>query len=313
MTEDSIIVRSPLPYQIGIFLVVNLWAVMCYEMAQYQLVDLGHNLFAWLIYGTILLWSMTPILSLFAWKMKDRVEIYDPVWEVKIREVNLEEFEEMMKDYNSSYKHIHTSIDFRLLVLIFGCHLTFFSLPFYTMTMGFLMISITPLLVALVSIPFGLFFSYFIFKLISNSATREFPTHNPKRFRNAIHCMMSIPGIFWSGIRLSIGESQGYYTLRNPIPIARIEGIEGIARLECIVDNSDDITKIVPIFEIDLLGESNQVREISPPINSYAIAKLVRLIIVAYIQASGGEEILEDVLEEIDMFLRKHEKLDEPS
>ncbi|MGY5857991.1 MAG: hypothetical protein RTU63_01380 [Candidatus Thorarchaeota archaeon] len=307
MSEEPIVMRSPLPYQIAIFLIVNVWAIMCFEMALYQLVDLVSNQFSWLVLGTILLWSMTPILTLCAWKLKERVEVYDPVWDVKIREVSFEEFEKMMKNYNSKYRHMHTSLDLRLLFLVFVCHFTFFSLPFYTMFQSFLLISITPALVALVAVPFGLLFSYFIFKLIPTSATREFPRYSPRRFRNTITFLHEIPGIYWAGIRLSIGEVAGYYTIRDPIPIARIEGIEGAARIECAIDSSEIITRITPIFETEGFKVSDQVKEITPPYSHVKTAKFVHSMLTEYIRHSGGAEILEDVLEDIDTFLRKHE------
>ena len=313
MSEEPIISKSPLPYQIAIFVVLNIWAIMCYEVAQYQLVNFYQHYLSWLTWATLVLWTMTPGLSLFSWKLKDRVEVYDPLWDVKVREINIDEFENMVRSYSSKYRYLLVSFDYRLLVMTFLCYAAFLALPFYTMGMGLLMISLTPILLCLIAVTFGMFFSYFVFKFIPNSAAREFPTHHPSKLRKAIHCLTSIPGIFWAGVRLSIGESHGFYTLRNPIPIARIEGIEGVARLECNVNNSGTIIRIVPILEIDTLSESDQVREINHSINPQNIAHLVRSVIELYIKQSGGEELLEDVLEDIDTFLSKNEVIDESS
>jgi hypothetical protein len=313
MSDEPIISKSPLPYQIAIFIVLNIWAVMCYELAQYQLVNFYQHIFSWSIYATLLLLSMTPVLSFFSWKLKGTIEVYDPIWEVKVREVNIDEFEKMVQNYSSSYRYFLVAFDYRLLLMTILSYTAFIALPFYTMGTNLLLISLTPMLISLVAIIFGMFFAYFIFKFIPNSAAREFPTHYPKRFRNAISSMMSIPGIFWSGVRLSIGESHGFYTIRDPIPIARIEGIEGVARLECIINNSGTITQVLPIFETDVLSKSNQVEAIIQPINSLKIAHLIQSMIEVYIQHSGGEEILEEILEEIDMFLKKLSEIDESS
>jgi len=95
--------------------------------------------------------------------------------------------------------------------------------------------------------------------------------------------------------------------MRNPISVARIEGIEGTARLECQLDPSGNISSIVPIFELENFKPSKEIVAISEPVTPVKATHLIRSIIQEYIQNSGGEEILEDVLEDIDTFLRKHE------
>ena len=175
------------------------------------------------------------------------------------------------------------------------------------MSSTILIISLTPVIIAFLVVIYGFLFSYFSFKLVSNSATPEFPTHNPRKLRKAISFLVGMPGIFWSGVRLTIGEAGGFYTMRDPVPIARIEGIEGAARLECILDSSGDIILILPIFELENLRVSDQVGELIQPITPLKTAQLIHTMISEYIQHSGGEEILEDVLEDIATFQSKHE------
>lgn len=170
----------------------------------------------------------------------------------------------------------------------------------------------TPIITALFVIVFGLLYSYFIFKLIPNSATSEFPSHKPRRFRRAISFLVGIPGTFWVGIRLIIGESGGLYTIREPLPVARIEGIEGIARIECQIDSSGNITRLVPVFELDNFKPTKELEDIDEPITPVKSVQLVRLMIQEYIRHSGGEEILDDVIDDIDTYLAKHQ-LDDPS
>ena len=95
--------------------------------------------------------------------------------------------------------------------------------------------------------------------------------------------------------------------MRNPIPVARIEGIEGTARLECHLDSSGTISSIVPIFDLENFKPSDKIVTITEPITPVKATHLVLSMIQEYIQHRGGEEILEDVLEDIDTFLRKHE------
>ncbi|MCJ7817333.1 MAG: hypothetical protein MUP60_00650, partial [Candidatus Thorarchaeota archaeon] len=96
MTESSIISKSPLPYQIVIFIIVNLWAFMCFEVAQYQLVLIYQNPLAWIGWSNLVLVSMLPVLGVSVWKLKDRVQLQTPKWDFKIREVSLREFENMV-------------------------------------------------------------------------------------------------------------------------------------------------------------------------------------------------------------------------
>ncbi len=313
MTKVPIISKSPLPYQIAIFIIIHVWAFMCFEVAQYQMVTLYQSPLSWIGWATLILTSMLPALGLSAWKLKDRVQLQNPNWKFKVREVNLQEFEEMTKSYNNSYRYLLSSVDYLLLILLSICYVTIITLPFYLMSTNILVIASTPIILAFFTIVFGFLFSYFIFKLIPNSATPEFPTHQPRRFRKAISFLAYSPGIFWSGIRLTIGEAGGFYTIRSPIPVARIEGIEGVVRIECAIDSSGNLTRISPVFESDGFTPSEKIEDIVEPITPTKTTQLVRLMIQEYMRHSGGEEILDDVLEDIDTFLSKHKRIDDTS
>jgi len=256
---------------------------------------------------------MLPVLGLCAWKLKDQVQLQDPEWTLKIREVNIQEFQEMTSNYNKRYRHLISSIDYLLIILVSICYVTVIALPFYLMRTTILIISLTPAILAFITIIFGFLFSFFIFKYIPNSATPEFPTHRPRKFRKAISFLAGLPGIFWAGIKLTIGEAGGYYTMRDPVPIARIEGIEGAARIECEIDSSGSITHISPTFESEEIVPSENLGNLTKLITPLNTAKLIRQMIQEYVSHRGGEEILEDVLEEIDTFLSKHDTIEEPT
>ncbi|MCK5266494.1 MAG: hypothetical protein KAR03_12865, partial [Candidatus Thorarchaeota archaeon] len=224
-----------------------------------------------------------------------------------------EEFEEMTRSYNTSYRYLLSSVDYLLLILLSICYVLVIALPFYLMRTNILVIGATPIILALFTIIFGLLFSYFTFKIIPNSATPEFPTHRPRRFRKAISFLAHSPGIFWSGVRLTLGEVGGFYTIRSPIPVARIEGIEGAARIEGEIDSSGNLTRIIPVFESDGIVPSEKIGDIIAPITPIKTVQLVRLMIREYIRHRGGEEILDDVLEDIDTFLSKHKSIDDTS
>jgi hypothetical protein len=307
MTKEPLISKSSLPYQIGIFLIVNLWGFMIFEVAQYQLIVLYEVPLAWIGWSNLVLLTLLPALGVSTWKFKDRIQLQNPKWNFKIREVGFKEFKEMVASYNSSYRYLLSSFDYLVFLLLCICYVLVIALPFFLMRTTVLIIQMTPLLITLIVIVFGLLFSFFIFKYIPNSATPEFPSHKSRKLQKPIQFLVGIPGIFWAGVRLTIGEAGGFYTMRNPISIARIEGIEGVARLECHLDQSGVISSIVPVFEMENFKKSEKLAPITKPITAVKTAHLVRSMIQEYIRHSGAEEILEDVIEDIDIFLRKRE------
>ena len=313
MTEAPIIAKSPLPYQIAIFIIIQIWALICFEVAQYQMVTLYQSPLSWIGWATLVLSLMLPVLGLCTWKLKDRVQLLNPQWDFKIREVNLREFEEMIRSYNTGYRYLLSSFDYLSLGLLSVSYVLVIALPFYLMRTNSLIIGFTPIILALFTMIYGLLFSYFAFKIIPNSATPEFPTHHPRRLRKTISFLAHLPGIFWSGVRLTLGEASGFYTIRSPIPVARIEGIEGAARIECELDSSGNLTRIIPIFDSEDIVPSEKIGDIVAPITPIKTSQLVRLMILEYISHRGGEEILGDVLEDIDTFLSKHESIDNTS
>lgn len=309
MTDAPLTMKSPYLYQIIIFIVINLWGFMGFEVAQYQLVTLYETPFSWISWISLVLISMTPVLGVSVWKLKDRVQIENPEWDFKVREVGLKEFEEMMSNYTSNYRFLLSSIDIPLLLLLAISYTLTVVLPFTLMRSVLLIIQMTPVIVAFCVIVFGLLYSFLIFKYIPNSATPEFPLYSPRKMKPAVLFLSGIPGIFWAGIRLTIGEAGGYYTIRDPIPVCRIEGIEGVARIECALDKRNEITSISPIIEMEDFKKSDKFKDVTSPITLLQVTHLVKSIIEAYIEQAGGEELLHDVLEDIDTFLRKHDSI----
>lgn len=307
MTKEPLISKSPIPYQIAIFIIVNLWGFMSFEVAQYQLTTLYEAPLGWIGWSNLVILSLLPTLGVSTWKLKDRIHLQNPEWDFKIREVGFKEYREMVSNYNSSYRYLLSSFDYLILFAFCICYALVVVLPFFLMRTTVLIIQMTPLLIALLVIVFGLLFSFFIFKYFPNSATPEFPSHQSRKLQKPIQFLIGIPGIFWAGVRLTIGEASGFYTMRNPISIARIEGIEGIARLECNLDQSGAISSIVAVIEMENFKPSSEFLPVTAPITPVKTAHLVRLVIQEYIQHSGEGEILEDIIADINTFLRKYE------
>lgn len=303
MTESPVTTGSTIYYQILIFITVNIWAFMIFEVAQYQLVTLFENPLGWISWGSLTFVTLMPIAGLFAWQLKDQVKFHPVTWSYRIREVNETEYRQMISDYNRNYQYVIASFDIRLACIGASCYLGAIFLPFPLMRTDFVIISFVPLFVAIMLVIFGLFFSYLIFKLIPNSATPEFPHHDAHRLKRTVEFLSLLPGIFWSGVRLQIGESGGFYTLQNPQPIARVEGIESAARIECKINRNGQLQTMISVLESSDDEEPVPLETISEPITPIDATKLVKDTLLAYIKQHGGEEILQEVLEEVDRYI----------
>ncbi|MFW9960050.1 MAG: hypothetical protein ACFFDV_03480 [Candidatus Thorarchaeota archaeon] len=309
MVESPVISRSIMFYQISIFIIIQVWAIMAFDVAQYQMVTLYETPFEWFGWASLLFLTLMPILSVLAWKMKERVEFKTTVWNYKVREVNFDEFAQMIRSYNRSYRQIIATLDVRLPPLVAACFIGALFLPFPLMRSVPLVIALTPIISAIFLVVFGLLFSYLVFKFLPNTATPEFPTYRSKALQEPVRFLSHLPGVYWSGVRLTIGEAGGFYTIREPHPVARIEGIEGASRLDCAVDNRGSLSSIVAVFDTEDLKETSTIGRIEAPITAVDAVDLIRKTLEIYINTREDGDMLEDVLQEIDSFLGKHGRL----
>jgi len=306
MVESPVISRSITFYQISIFVIIQIWAFMAFDVAQYQMVTLYETPLEWLGWASLLFLTLMPILSLLAWKMKEHVEFRSVVWNFRVREVNFDEFSQMIRGYNRSYRQIIATLDLRLPPLAAACFAGAVFLPFPLMRSTAIIIALTPIVIAVFLVVFGLLFSYLVFKFLPNSATPEFPTYRPNTLQESVSFLSHLPGIYWSGVRLTIGEAGGFYTIREPHPVARIEGIEGASRIDCTVDNRGSISSMKALFESESSQGPSSVGRIEAPITMADAVNLIRKTLEIYINSREDSDMLEDVLQEIDSFLGKH-------
>lgn len=303
MTEDPIVLRSALPYQIIIFIILQIWALMCYEISQYQMVILYDTPFSWIGWATFLLVLLIPVLGITVWKLKDQVQLSESHWNFCTREVDLDEYEQMIKDYNRKYSFVMSSFSHSFIITTILLFLGILLVPFFLMQTNSLVISLTPVILALLVMFFGFAFGLALFKAMPNSATNEFPYHRPRRYRKKVRFLLSLPGVFWSGIRMIIGEDRGFYTIRNPLSIARIEGLEGVAWIEWNENSTGTTSTICSLLQINSSEEPLVVGELIMPTTKFSIVELIKKTMLLYIEHKGTEELLDDILEDIDNYL----------
>ncbi|RDE13998.1 MAG: hypothetical protein C4K48_06705 [Candidatus Thorarchaeota archaeon] len=303
MDSAPVTTRSTGFYQVLLFIVLQISAIMIYDVAQYQMVTLYETPLEWIGWASLFFLILIPATGLISWKLKGRVQLGTIRWEYRTREVGLSEFTQMVKDYNKSYRYMIAALDYRILPLLPVLYFGALFLPFLLMRTSLLVILMTPVIIALLLVMFGSFYAYLVFKLVSNSATHEFPTHKPRVLQSSVKFLSHVPGVYWSGVRVTIGESGGFYTLRDPCSVARIEGIEGAARIECVVDNTGNISSMASLLESEKPDSPLIVGKVDAPLTTMNAAQLIRKTLQVYIESRGGEDILDDVLQEVDAFL----------
>ncbi len=305
MTETPLDHKSQTYSQGVTFIVVLAWCFMGFEIAQYRLLNLYELPFEWIAWATFLFVSMLPVLIGITWRMKTRVSYTKPIWDFRDCEITIPEYESMMKQYRRSYQHILSIIDFPMIfiaVILFSVAILF---PFVLMNTTIYLIAATPVIFGLLVLLFGIVFANITFKYIPNAATPHFPYLKPDPLRKIVRLIEQAPGISWAGVHTSIGEARGYFTVREPQPLARIEDIESVARIECKLSDSGDLVRVVSILQLEGTDETILVDESLVQITPYLIAQIVQKTLLAYVEARGESELLEEVLEDVENYLRR--------
>jgi hypothetical protein len=305
LTEGPLRTGSFLSYQILIFLILFIWAFIGFEVAQFQLVRLYESPFTWIAWATFVLVSLIPAVTAVTWRMKTLILFTEPEWNFREREISLSEYERMMKQYRSEYRNFLSIIDYGHVLLAFIISICAVIIPFLLMRTTIILIAATPVLFGLCVLLFGLFCSSIIFKLIPNEATPHFPSFSDKYLRPMIVMMQATPGISWTGVSVVLGEASGFYTIRNVTPVSRIEGIEGVAKIQGIFDESGQVTKVVSILSLDDSEKMNVIDQSSADYSTRKLTEMVYKTLQAYIEAKGTDEIMDEVLEEVTFFMKQ--------
>lgn len=306
LAEVQVSTKSSLPYLILIFILLQVWAIMSYEVAQYQMVILYEAPQSWLIWSSLLLSTLIPILGVSTWRLKETAKILSPNWNYRVREVDVDEFQHMIKEYRRKYRYFISSFDYISLFLAILLFLGILFLPFFLMRTNSFVMGLTPTIIALMVLIFGIVLCKAVFAITRTSATSEFPIYNPREYAKITRYFSSLPGIYWSGIRLSIGEAAGFFTIRSPQPVARIEGIESVGWLECTLNSQGCFQSLSALLATDTDRKPTVIDTISNYGNALEAVHAIKKTIEQYLEKSGETEILQEVLEEVTDFIRSH-------
>ncbi|MHA2151830.1 MAG: hypothetical protein ACXAAQ_07595 [Candidatus Thorarchaeota archaeon] len=305
MAEAPLVRSSTIYLQGLIFIILIAWSFMGFEIAQYRLLTLYESPFEWIFWATLLFISMLPVLSAITWRMKTNISYNEPTWDLREREITMTEYRDMMKQYRGAYQHVLSTIDYPMILVAAVLFVGAILFPFVTMSTSIYLIAATPIIFGLFVLPFGIVFANVVFKFIPNKATQVFSISYPKSLSRIVRLMRQAPGISWTGVHVTLGEASGYFTVSDPTPVARIEDIESVAKLECLLGESSGLINVRSLLQLDseepTLIADESLNQLTPTV----IAQMVKKTLLAYIEAKGESELLEEVLEEVEIYLKR--------
>ena len=305
VSEGPVRTGSFMFFQIAIFLIVFVWSFIGFEVAQFQLLTLYETPLNWIAWAVFTIVSVIPAITAVTWRMKTQISFIEPEWDFREREVLLIEYEQMMKQYRGEYRNFLSIVDYGQILLAFILSVSSVTVPFLLMRTTYFLIAATPVIFGFLVLIYGLVISSILFKFIPNEATPHFTFGSEKLLRESIKMMGATPGISWTGIGLMLGEASGYYTVRDAVPVARIEGIESAAKIQGIIDDSARVSTLMSTLTLDDSDTPKVIGKSSSNVSINQITELVHMTLLAYIETKGADEILDEVLEEVTFFMKR--------
>jgi hypothetical protein len=298
MANDKTQLGSSLPYFVAAFLLMQVWGFMAYETAQFQLLAAYENPVVWVFWASVILLVMVPLAALLTWRMKNRVILDDLSWEFREREVAIDEFKKMVHDYVRNYVHFISYWDLRFVLATILSAVLSIVAPFLLLWTNWIGITASPFVFGVMVVVFGILLTVTFYGGIPSDLSSDFPLPQTRRIMGETLDIRRIAGISWSGVRLKIGAYQGLYTMRDLRPTGRIEGIEGVARLEGAQTHTGNPIQVQAILEkkdgsLEKIGEAS----IS---DTLGLTRLVKGLLNAYCSDRGENELLEEVIEEVE-------------
>ena len=301
MSKAPIVSESLRLYYMVIGLLVIAWTYVAIEITRYAVVQLFNDIAYWFAPAMIVFATLILPISLAAWRAKKSIIFREPEWHFEEREISYSEYLNMMKDYRQAYSMLFARLEkrwFGVFIILFAAAL---MLPFILFALSPLLFWLTPFLFGGLVLISGIVASIFIFNLTSNDASRYFSFQPPSLLEQAFRIMGNTPGISWAGVQLRIGESEGYFIIQKPRVIARIEGIEGAAKIVAVPDETGMLKDVKSILKIEK-GKEEEIQLSFDPQrrdSSKALLWLVRETLKKYVEVRGRDEIIEEILEDV--------------
>jgi len=219
-------------------------------------------------------------------------------WNFEERDVSLTEFEGMMRDYSKKYAMVLTRTPFLEIIVALCFAVIAVGHPYLIHFINPIYLLYVPYIFGAATVIFGLAVALSVYAFTSNEASEHFLFIKPKILKNAITEFENTLGLAWVGIKITIGEADGYFTIRSPRIVARIEEIESAVEIIGVVDESGNITQVYANFQtVSLQSVSETLTRVYS--NPSDIMEIVKESLKHYILASGTNELLDDLADEL--------------
>ena len=298
MSDEQISFKPTWPFIILVVCILLAWAAIVIEVTRYSVLTLFTTPFMWLSISGVLLALPAIPLSLTVSYLKTRVVFLNKEWNFEERDVSLTEFEDMMRDYSKKYAIVLTRTPFLEIIVALCFAVIALGHPYLIHFINPLYLLYVPYIFGAAVVIFGLAVALSVYAFTSNEASEHFQYIKPKILKNAITSFEDTLGISWVGIKITIGEADGYFTIRFPRIVARIEEIESAVEIIGVVDESGNITQVYANFQtVSLQSDTETLTKVYT--NPSDILEIVKESLKHYILSSGGNELLDDLADEL--------------
>ncbi|TFG11832.1 hypothetical protein EU537_11275 [Candidatus Thorarchaeota archaeon] len=217
---------------IGSFVIILIWAYIGLMASEYLLVDFFQRIEIWMLTSFLLELSMLIAILSVCWWVKSKWLMIDIQWEYSIREIELQELEAIYNEYLGAYPWFINHYYFKRILLMIFVFLITPLVPFLTHPFGIYAFSYSPVFFALFLIGLGIISVRAIYPALPSPAGDGFSLPPLSKVKSAIRVLKNIDSVSWTGVKVNIGQFDGYYTIADAQPVGRIRGFESVLRVE---------------------------------------------------------------------------------
>ena len=145
----------------------------------------------------------------------------------------------------------------------------------------------------------GIAYTAVIFTGFPSPIEDEFRLPFIPRLEKTMHMIFDLPVLSWIGLKLHIGEWHGYYVIREPEIVAKIENLESAASLHFQIDSKGVVESVYISNESNREDFPKELKRSYP--NLLDISNLLREFVLWYASVSDDKELLDEIIEELGM------------
>ncbi len=292
MDEEPIVFQSPTRYNIYLGVVILLSVIIFVDLARVVLVSIISDPIWWTLFSTFSLVSVAILVLPAVWKMRQLPTYRDDVsWHIRVQEVTPSEYSHLVKEYRQKYSNIITTIP----LVYFGLMITSVVMtvisPYLLLGVSVLLLQNAHYLYGFFLMLFGLSIARVLYGMIPTPASGEFSVVKPRLIRNGLRLLARCPAVSWWGVRVQIGEKEGFYVLKDAVPVGRISGIESDAALLIQMKNGQPFEIRAEMGWLD----DHLVQSVSSEADS-DLRAIALQVINSYVESTGDSESVAEVL-----------------